>query len=135
MQENLILEEELASGSEGENEEQFLSPTAHSARREQNIFFKNLLAWPSFSWTVLLTTSNRLTKAAKDLTKQELNGANTAENIGSTRYLLTTQEFAATIDDPREYQIELYERAKEENTIAVLATGIGHTDTMLEMIG
>lgn len=83
----------------------------------------------------MLTTSNRLTKAAKDLTKQELSGVNTAENIGSTRYLLATQEFAATIDDPRDYQIELYERAKEENTIAVLATGMDHTDAILQMIG
>lgn len=72
----------------------------------------------------MLTLLERLTQAAKDLTKKELSRATTTENLGSTRYLLTTQEFAATIDDPRDYQIELYERAKEENTIAVLATGI-----------
>ncbi|KUL90852.1 hypothetical protein ZTR_00903 [Talaromyces verruculosus] len=110
MLETPTLEEEPVSGSESETEEQILSPTAQSARQEQNAFFKNLL-----------------TKAAKDLTKQELSRASTADNIGSTRYLLTTQEFAATIDDPRDYQIELYERAKEENTIAVLATGSGKT--------
>ncbi|EEA28280.1 Dicer-like protein 1 [Talaromyces marneffei ATCC 18224] len=110
MLETLTLEGEPISGSESEAEEQIVSPTAKSARQEQNIFFKNLL-----------------TKAAKDLTKQELSRAGTAENSGSTRYLLTTQEFAATIDDPRDYQIELYERAKEENTIAVLATGSGKT--------
>lgn len=44
MLENLTLEEELVSGSESENEEQILSPTARSARQEQNAFFKNLLA-------------------------------------------------------------------------------------------
>lgn len=68
------------------------------------------------------------------MTKQELSRASTADNIGSTRYLLTTQEFAATIDDPRDYQIELYERAKEENTIAVLATGMEHLSPCLKAI-
>ncbi|KAK8028243.1 hypothetical protein PG991_005299 [Apiospora marii] len=32
------------------------------------------------------------------------------------------------IDSPREYQVELFERAKEKNTIAVLSTGSGKTN-------
>ncbi|EED23279.1 RNA helicase/RNAse III, putative [Talaromyces stipitatus ATCC 10500] len=104
-----ILEEEHFSASESENEEA-APPTAQSTRQEQKAFFKDLLS-----------------QAAKDLDSQELNRSSTAENAGSTRYLLTTQDFAATIEDPRDYQIELYERAKHENTIAVLATGSGKT--------
>lgn len=41
----------------------------------------------------------------------------------STACLIAKQDFAATITDPREYQIELFERAKANNTIAVLDTG------------
>lgn len=63
---------------------------------------------------------------AKDLTEKELNPnkLDRPEVEGSTRHLLKTQDFAATINDPREYQIELFEKAKKENTIAVLATGM-----------
>lgn len=42
----------------------------------------------------------------------------------STQNLIAKQDFAATINDPREYQIELFERAKTKNIIAVLDTGI-----------
>lgn len=37
--------------------------------------------------------------------------------------LIAKQEFASVIHDPREYQVELFERAKERNIIAVLDTG------------
>jgi endoribonuclease Dicer len=47
MLETPTLEEEPVSGSESETEEQILSPTAQSARQEQNAFFKNLLALAS----------------------------------------------------------------------------------------
>lgn len=127
-----ILQDEPVSASESENEEETVPSTAQSARQEQNVFFKNLWALALLpmicTWTISLTFSNRLAQAAKDLTKQELNRPSTVENAGSTRYLLTTQDFAATIDDPRDYQIELYERAKKENTIAVLATGTECSD-------
>ncbi|KAI5302309.1 cell cycle RNA binding protein whi3, partial [Ascosphaera pollenicola] len=41
--------------------------------------------------------------------------------------LLEKHDFATSINDPREYQIELFERAKTDNIIAVLDTGSGKT--------
>lgn len=59
MLKTLTLEDEPVSGSESETEEQISSPTAQSARQEQNVFFKNLLALASLSnirtWTIFLT--------------------------------------------------------------------------------
>jgi endoribonuclease Dicer len=41
----------------------------------------------------------------------------------STRYMVHQAESRQIISSPREYQIELFERAKAKNTIAVLDTG------------
>ncbi len=41
----------------------------------------------------------------------------------SIRSLMSKHESAVIIADPREYQIELFEKAKQQNTIAVLDTG------------
>ena len=37
--------------------------------------------------------------------------------------LIAKQDFASVLHDPREYQIELFERARDRNVIAVLDTG------------
>ena len=42
----------------------------------------------------------------------------------SMAHLIAKQDFGLGAMDPREYQVELFERAKERNTIAVLDTGI-----------
>lgn len=48
----------------------------------------------------------------------------------STAHLVAKQELGAGLLDPREYQVELFERAKAQNTIAVLDTGMAmHTLT------
>lgn len=38
--------------------------------------------------------------------------------------LIAKQDYASVIHDPREYQVELFEKAKTKNIIAVLDTGI-----------
>ncbi|KAI9826040.1 MAG: Dicer-like protein 1 [Thelocarpon impressellum] len=49
------------------------------------------------------------------------------DDVQSTRYLMQRQESNVIINDPREYQLELFERAKDQNVIAVLDTGSGKT--------
>jgi endoribonuclease Dicer len=63
------------------------------------------------------------------VTKEDIKSAleNAHQPQGSTSRILAEQDFTAAIADPREYQIELFEKAKERNTIAVLDTGITTT--------
>lgn len=48
----------------------------------------------------------------------------TGNDLLSTKEILEKKESTAIISDPREYQMELFERAKKENVIAVLDTGM-----------
>ena len=50
-----------------------------------------------------------------------------AEQYESLKDLSNQQSSARVIDSPRDYQMELFERAKKQNTIAVLDTGSGKT--------
>ncbi|KAH8705121.1 putative RNA helicase/RNAse III [Talaromyces proteolyticus] len=109
--EALSITEERAPESESESEEDIPDTSPVSGRRAQNAHFKTLLS-----------------KVAKIITDEEVKAIEKSQHVDtSTRHLLATQDFAATIHDPREYQIELYEKAKKENTIAVLDTGSGKT--------
>jgi endoribonuclease Dicer len=75
--------------------------------------------------TVFQTYINRHAKTLfKAARKAELACAKDGElSIAS----IIAQQQSETIADPREYQMELFDRAKKENIIAVLDTGAGKT--------
>ncbi|KAH0556704.1 hypothetical protein GP486_005507 [Trichoglossum hirsutum] len=87
-------------------------PDISDKRRRQNAKFH--------SWF-----SNR----AKTICHEDLKTATQAVDDAalSTRSLISRQESTVIITDPREYQTELFERAKKQNIIAVLDTGSGKT--------
>jgi endoribonuclease Dicer len=65
-----------------------------------------------------------------NVTQEEVNealskGAN--EEQLSIRDILASQEMTVRITNPRDYQTELFQRARTQNTIAVLDTGTGKT--------
>lgn len=61
----------------------------------------------------------------KEVEEAASKGAN--EEQLSIRDILAGQETTVRITNPRDYQTELFQRAKTENTIAVLDTGSGKT--------
>ncbi|EER25001.1 Type III restriction enzyme, res subunit family protein [Coccidioides posadasii C735 delta SOWgp] len=83
-----------------------------SIRRKQNLRFKELLS--ARAEEITAEDIKEVIKATKD---DELSMSN----------LLAKQDFASVIHDPREYQLELFEKAKKDNIIAVLDTGSGKT--------
>ncbi|PGH14121.1 hypothetical protein AJ79_03238 [Helicocarpus griseus UAMH5409] len=81
-------------------------------RQKQNARFKALL-----SKRTETITAEDIQQATKAKTDSELSVSN----------LMAKQDFASIIHDPREYQLELFEKAKTQNIIAVLDTGSGKT--------
>jgi superfamily II DNA or RNA helicase len=61
----------------------------------------------------------------KEVEEAAAKGAN--EEQLSIRDILASQDTTARITNPRDYQTELFQRAKMQNTIAVLGTGTGKT--------
>jgi endoribonuclease Dicer len=64
------------------------------------------------------------------VTQKEVDEAvakSTKEEQLSIRDILASQESTVRITNPRDYQTELFQRAKAQNTIAVLDTGTGKT--------
>lgn len=101
------------SGAESEDKGNAARPTAgRDRRRAQKMIFE----------TWLTSDAGKIALAKK----KEYRSVDTADEIASIHSLMersTTQ----IIKNPREYQTELFERAKKENTIAVLDTGSGKT--------
>ncbi|RHZ64704.1 putative RNA helicase/RNAse III [Aspergillus thermomutatus] len=105
---------ELSSGdSDDDNEEVVPNQINYSQRRRvQNAQFEALLS-----------------KCADTDPNEDTDRAPMALSDGelSTANLIAKQDLGRGMLDPREYQIELFERAKAQNTIAVLDTGSGKT--------
>ena len=98
------------NNSDSGTEQDALSKTPRDSdrHRAQNAKF---LAW--------------LSQRAQKITKDEVQAIveNAKEETLSTRSLMAKQETDVIITSPREYQLELFERAKVQNIIAVLDTG------------
>lgn len=73
-----------------------------------------------------LIASNSVSTRAAQTTKEEVQAVleNTDEETLSVRSLVAKQDSSVIITDPREYQLELFEKAKKQNIIAVLDTGM-----------
>ena len=69
---------------------------------------------------------HRLSQRAETVTTEEIKAAvqNANDEALSIRKLMSKQESTVIITDPREYQTELFEKAKQQNIIAVLDTGL-----------
>ena len=99
------------SDSESEQDANVQIPKDSERRRAQNARFS---AW--------------LSQRAEKITKEEVQAVveNANEETLSIRSLMAKQESHMIITTPREYQLELFERAKNQNIIAVLDTGQQH---------
>jgi endoribonuclease Dicer len=106
-------EEEYHSADESEDESKISKKPTHISqkRQAQNSIFEA-----------------HLTRKARSITKETLRdeAKQSRDEDLSIASILAKQQIP-TIKDPREYQIELFERAKSENIIAVLDTGSGKT--------
>lgn len=98
----------IESESEDEQDATAKIPKISERRRMQNARFS---AW--------------LSQRAEKITKDEVQTVieNAKEETLSIRSLMAKQESNIIITSPREYQLELFEKAKKQNIIAVLDTG------------
>ena len=98
----------VESDSEDDQDVAAKTPKISERRRLQSAKFS---AW----------LSQRKEKITKEEVQAVINNAD--EDTLSIRSLMAKQESTAIITSPREYQLELFERAKKQNIIAVLDTG------------
>ena len=67
-----------------------------------------------------------MAKRAEEATEEIVDASPSLPNddLQSIKTLMATHESSRIVSDAREYQLELFERAKKENVIAVLPTGL-----------
>jgi endoribonuclease Dicer len=106
-------EYEPDTDDEPESSQQEGPTTISNKRRVENAVFKQYASKLAAAFT-----EKDLKKAFKQ---------SHAEQPLSVKELLAQDESSERITDPRDYQIELFERAKQKNIIAVLETGAGKT--------
>jgi endoribonuclease Dicer len=97
---------------EPEAEEAHPARTVSEKRRAENDIFRMYAT---------LKTARITEKEVKEVTK------NLTDDKLSIRDILAKEENSRKIVNPRDYQTELFQRAKDENIIAVLDTGTGKT--------
>lgn len=102
--------EDAQSGSDEENDRISSGPPLRSVQK--SVFAK---------WMVRQVKSE-LSNRPKNVVDE-----NEKADGPSISQIMEQQNDTHIVDDPRSYQLELFERAKQENTIAVLDTGTGKT--------
>lgn len=103
-----------ASGDEDDSVPSGAPVNLKQKRRVQKSVFELFLASPACQNAFKARFKNGTIKEAED-------------DEQTVHAIIAQSQTAAIVKNPREYQIELFERAKHENTIAVLDTGSGKT--------
>lgn len=107
-------DDERANRSEDEDVSRLVQ---NEPRKPRKITQKKKIEQASFG-TWLQDNRNKLSKKPEN---------RVIEDDQSIGYLVKSWEGQKIINNPRDYQMELFERAKEKNTIAVLDTGKSQT--------